>query len=129
MPFEKTLTSMPENNLVSIAKPAATSANKPAIAAPGFKSPSFNASYLDNPAPDYPSISRRLGEQGKVLLRVQVAVDGTADSVALQTSSGSSRLDQAALAAVKKWRFVPAKRGGQAVSASVIVPISFSIQG
>jgi protein TonB len=129
MPVENTFTSMSEKNLESIAKPAATSANKPATASPGFQSPSFNASYLDNPAPNYPSISRRLGEQGKVLLRVQVAVDGTADSVVLQTSSGSSRLDQAALAAVKKWRFVPAKRGGQAVVASVVVPVSFSIEG
>ena len=129
MPFEKTLTSLPEKNLESIAKSAATLANKPATAPPSFRSPSFNASYLDNPAPNYPSISRRLGEQGKVLLRVQVAVDGTADSVVLQTSSGSSRLDQAALAAVKKWRFVPAKRGGQAVAASVVVPVSFSIEG
>ena len=126
MPVENTFTSMSEKNLESIAKPAATSANKPATASAGFQSPSFNVSYLDNPAPNYPSISRRLGEQGKVLLRVQVAVDGTADSVVLQTSSGSSRLDQAALAAVKKWRFVPARRGGQAVVASVVVPVSFS---
>ncbi|MFI3119611.1 MAG: TonB family protein, partial [Methylococcaceae bacterium] len=43
--------------------------------------------------------------------------------------SGSSRLDQAALEAVKKWRFVPAKRGEQAVSASVVVPVRFSIEG
>ena len=94
-----------------------------------YQSASFNAAYLHNPVPDYPSVSRRLGEQGKVLLRVQVTVDGAAGSVALQTSSGSTRLDQAALEAVKKWRFVPAKRGGQAVSASVVVPVSFSIEG
>jgi protein TonB len=94
-----------------------------------FQSPSFNAAYLNNPAPTYPSISRRLGEQGLVSLRVQVTVDGAAGSVELQTSSGSSRLDQAALEAVKKWQFVPAKRGDQPVSASVVVPIRFSIEG
>ncbi|MGZ4981980.1 MAG: TonB family protein [Methylobacter sp.] len=94
-----------------------------------FQSPSFNAAYLNNPAPTYPSISRRLGEQGLVSLRVQVTVDGAACSVELQTSSGSSRLDQAALEAVKKWQFVPAKRGDQPVSASVVVPIRFSIEG
>lgn len=94
-----------------------------------YQSPSFNAAYLNNPAPDYPSVSRRLGEQGLVLLRVQVTAGGTAGSVELQTGSGSDRLDQAALEAVKKWRFVPAKRGEQPVRASVTVPVSFSIEG
>lgn len=94
-----------------------------------YQSPSFNAAYLNNPAPAYPALSRRLGEEGRVLLRVQVMEDGSAGSVELQTGSGSSRLDQAALEAVKKWRFVPAKRGEQAVSASVVVPVRFSIEG
>ena len=129
MPVQQAWPSVAETTSKPTAKPAATPANKPATAAPGYQSPSFNASYLDNPAPNYPPVSRRLGEQGKVLLRVQVSANGTADSVTLQTSSGSTRLDQAALAAVKKWRFVPAKRGGQAVSASVIVPVSFSLEG
>jgi protein TonB len=94
-----------------------------------YQSPSFNAAYLNNPAPKYPSVSRRLGEQGLVLLRVQVTADGAAESVELQTGSGSNRLDQAALEAVKKWQFVPAKRGEQSVSASVVVPIRFSLEG
>ena len=108
--------------------PAAEPASK-AIDTQTYQSPNFNAAYLNNPAPDYPSISRREGEQGLVLLRVQVTANGTAASVELQTSSGSTRLDQAALEAVKKWRFVPAKRGEQPVSASVTVPVSFSIEG
>jgi protein TonB len=94
-----------------------------------YQSPSFNAAYLNNPAPKYPSVSRRLGEQGLVLLRVQVTADGAAESVELQTGSGSNRLDQAALEAVKKWQFVPAKRGEQSVSASVVVPVRFSLEG
>lgn len=101
--------------------------NKPADTQ-AYQSPNFNAAYLNNPAPNYPSVSRRLGEQGLVLLRVQVTADGTADSVELQTGSGSSRLDQAALEAVKKWQFIPAKRGEQSVSASVVVPVRFSIE-
>ena len=105
-----------------------TTTNKPADTQP-YQSPNFNAAYLNNPAPNYPAISRRLGEEGLVLLRVQVTVDGTAGSVELQTGSGSSRLDQAALEAVKKWQFVPAKRGEQSVSASVTVPVRFSIEG
>lgn len=102
--------------------------NKAAADAQTYQSPSFNAAYLNNPAPHYPAVSRRLGEQGLVLLRVQVTEDGTAGSVELQTGSGSSRLDQAALEAVKKWQFVPAKHGEQSVSASVVVPIRFSIE-
>ncbi len=94
-----------------------------------YQPPNFNAAYLNNPAPNYPSLSRRLGEQGRVLLRVQVMEDGTAGSVELQTGSGSTRLDQAALEAVKKWRFIPAKRGEQPISASVVVPLRFSIEG
>ncbi len=110
----------PESNTAADSKPADPQT---------YQSPSFNAAYLNNPAPGYPSVSRRLGEQGQVLLRVQVMEDGTAGSVELQNGSGSSRLDLAALEAVKKWRFVPAKRGEQPVSASVVVPIRFSIEG
>jgi protein TonB len=113
--------------------PAAEAQAKPtntkAADTQAYQSPSFNAAYLDNPAPKYPSVSRRLGEQGLVLLRVQVTADGAAESVELQTGSGSNRLDQAALEAVKKWRFVPAKRGEQSVSASVVVPVRFSLEG
>lgn len=94
-----------------------------------YQSPSFNAAYLNNPTPNYPSISRRLGEEGLVLLLVLVTADGATDSVALQTGSGSTRLDEAALEAVKKWRFTPAKRGDQAISASVVVPVRFSLEG
>jgi protein TonB len=105
-----------------------TTNNKPAQTQT-FQSPSFNAAYLNNPAPNYPSISRRLGEQGLVLLNVQVTADGAAGSVELQTGSGSRRLDEAALEAVKKWRFTPAKRGNEPVSASVLVPVRFSLEG
>ncbi|MGH8550853.1 MAG: TonB family protein [Methylococcales bacterium] len=111
--------------------PANLDAAKPAIeqSEPSDQAPSFNAAYLNNPAPEYPAISRRLGEQGLVLLSVKVTADGRADAVAVHTSSGWSRLDQAALKGVQKWRFVPARRGGQAVNASVIVPVRFSIEG
>jgi protein TonB len=109
--------------------PIAEQETKAAADTQAYQPPSFNAAYLNNPPPDYPSVSRRLGEQGKVLLLVQITADGAAGSVTLQTSSGSTRLDQAALEAVKKWRFVPAKRGEQAVSASVVVPVRFSIEG
>ena len=70
-----------------------------------------------------------MGEQGRVFLRVLVAADGVAQQVELKTTSGSPRLDHAALDAVKRWRFVPARQGDQAVAAWVVVPISFSLEG
>lgn len=89
--------------------------------------PRFDADYLDNPSPRYPPISRRVGEQGRVLLRVQVSVAGEALNVQIHQSSGYSRLDQSAAEAVRDWRFVPARRGQQAVSEWVVVPVVFSL--
>lgn len=92
-------------------------------------SPIFNANYLDNPAPAYPGISRRLGEQGRVMLRVLVNVRGTADEVQVRTTSGSARLDDAARDTVRGWRFVPARQGAEPVPAWVLIPISFRLEG
>lgn len=90
---------------------------------------SFNAAYLHNPAPKYPTLSRRLGEQGVVYLSVLVTAKGAAASVDLKTSIGWSRLDQAAVDCVKNWRFAPAQRAGKPISAGVIIPIRFSLKG
>lgn len=87
----------------------------------------FDADYLANPKPPYPSASRRLSEAGTVYLRVQVSAEGRAHKVELKASSGFSRLDQSAVDTVAQWRFVPAKRGNTAVSSWVIVPIIFSL--
>lgn len=91
--------------------------------------PRFDAAYLDNPAPPYPALARRMGEQGKVVLRVLVNAAGAAERVELRASSGSARLDTTALDTVRHWRFVPARQGAEAVPAWVLVPISFSLQG
>lgn len=87
----------------------------------------YDADYLDNPKPIYPHASRRLGEQGKVLLRVLVSAHGLAERVEVKLSSGFARLDQAAHEAVSRWRFVPARRGDQAIAAWVQVPITFQL--
>lgn len=87
----------------------------------------FDADYLNNPTPIYPQMSRRLREQGVVVLKVRVSPDGQSEAVFVYRSSGSSRLDGAALAAVKHWRFVPAKRGTQPVDSWVLVPIEFEL--
>lgn len=89
----------------------------------------LTAAYLSNPKPGYPNLSRRLREQGTVLLRVFVTVAGNPTKVELKSSSGFPRLDRAAHDAVQRWKFVPAKRGDQPVDAWVIVPIRFSLKG
>jgi len=109
-------------------KPAPPVESRPASPAPIIP-PNFNAAYLDNPAPAYPALSRRMGEQGTVLLRVLVESDGHASKVEIRASSGFERLDQSALDAVGRWKFVPAKQGDQTVGAWVVVPILFSLRG
>lgn len=111
---------------VTEAPHAAAAATAPAPAQ-AITPPSFNAAYLDNPAPSYPPIARRNGEQGRVLLRVHVSPAGMPDAVEVRTSSGSPRLDNAALETVRRWRFVPARQGDETVAAWVLVPISFTL--
>lgn len=88
----------------------------------------FDADYLRNPAPPYPPLSRRMGEEGKVILRVSVNPQGAADSVEVKTSSGSQRLDDSAQKTVRNWKFVPAKRGDTAIQSWVLVPIIFKLE-
>ena len=103
--------------------------NPAANAAPSVAPARFDADYLHNPSPGYPALSRRLGEEGKVVLRVFVEADGRPSSIEVSTGSGFSRLDQAALSAVGRWKFVPAKRGAENIGAWVLVPIIFNLRG
>jgi periplasmic protein TonB len=89
--------------------------------------PSSSADYLNNPAPPYPPQSKRLGEQGRVLLHVYVSDAGVPQQIELKQSSGYSRLDEIALATVIKWKFVPGKRNGVAQAMWVNVPIVFEL--
>lgn len=95
---------------------------------PKVELPSSDADYLKNPSPVYPAISRRLGEQGKVLVRVLIAPDGTAQKAEIRQSSGFDRLDQSALNAVLKWQYVPGKRGGVAEAMWFVVPVNFTLE-
>ncbi len=78
-----------------------------------------------NPSPAYPPAALRRGESGTVLVKVEVDANGTPGGVALVQRSGSRDLDRAAMEAVRKWRFQPAQRNGQAVPASLVIPIDF----
>ena len=107
---------------------AATPAAPQAPAPARIELPSSDAAYLNNPKPSYPALSRRLGEQGKVVVRVLIGVDGTAQQAEIRTSSGYERLDQAALATVRSWRYVPGKRNGTAEAMWFNVPINFVLE-
>jgi protein TonB len=91
--------------------------------------PQFSADYLQNPAPPYPPLARRMHEQGRVLIRVLVSADGIAERIELKTSSGFPRLDQSALETIRNWKFVPARLGDQKIAAWVVVPIAFTLDG
>lgn len=88
----------------------------------------IDPNYLHRPDPVYPAMSKRLREEGTVVLRVSLDEHGTVQDIAIQTSSDFQRLDQAAREAVRQWRFVPAKRGQLAVPSTVLVPIAFRHQ-
>jgi periplasmic protein TonB len=111
-------------SIVSAPAPVATVKAVPAVIAPRF-----DAAYLNNPRPEYPRLARRMGEHGKVTLRVFVSSAGMPDKVEIRSSSGSPRLDQAAREAVEQWKFVPARQGEEPVAAWVLVPITFVLEG
>lgn len=121
-----------ESAFVVPEQPPAPPANPAPVAPPApavepFSEARFDADYLSNPKPPYPTASRRLGESGTVYLRVQVDADGHALKVELKKSCGFPRLDQSAQETVAAWRFVPARRGQAAVTSWVVVPIVFSL--
>ena len=89
--------------------------------------PSSDAAYLNNPKPPYPALSRRLGEQGKVVIRVLIDADGKAQQAQVHSSSGFDRLDQAGLQTVLKWQFEPGKRGGIPEAMWFNVPLIFKM--
>jgi protein TonB len=89
--------------------------------------PRYDMAYLDNPAPAYPPISRRMKEEGRVVLRVLVSASGSVQDIQVRTSSGYDRLDRAAVEAVRRWRFAPARRGGMAIAAWALVPVRFQL--
>ena len=107
-----------------VAAPAPPAPPSPAPVTP----PSANAAYLKNPAPEYPQMALRRGWEGTVLLRVEVLPSGKPGQIQIQKSSGRDALDAAALAAVKRWSFVPAKQGDVAQAGWVSVPIDFKLR-
>ena len=128
-PNAPTGSTAPQPAPAPIASPVAAAAPAAAAAAPpAVQLPSSNAEYLQNPNPPYPAISRRLNEQGKTTVRVLISADGQPQRAEISKSSGFERLDQAALATVMRWRYVPGKRGGVAEAMWFNVPINWVLE-
>jgi protein TonB len=125
---------------ITVAAPVAAAPNAPSSPAPAaISAPAAPAvptsvpktvsgvEYIQPPQPEYPSLSRRMGEQGKVTLRVLVNDKGRAERIELQHSSGIARLDEAARNAVARAVFKPYIEDGKAIAVYVIVPIGFQL--
>jgi protein TonB len=117
---------------VSVAAPSVSPGRAPVTA--GAATPqgggavlSAQPRYHTNPSPDYPLPSLRRREEGIVLLDVQVQADGTPAAISLHRSCGHPLLDRAALDAVRRWTFEPARAAGVAVASLVVIPVRFSL--
>jgi TonB family protein len=90
--------------------------------------PITHAKHLNNPPPPYPKKSRQRGEQGKVVIAVEIDIEGTSSRGLIHQSSGHQRLDRAALETVLKWRFIPGKKGSESQKMWVNIPINFVLE-
>lgn len=134
-PTERSVTALPElpaNQRADVipvtAAPAAVreqmaSENKPLPVMP----PRSDAEHLNNPTPAYPALSRRLREEGRVLLDVYILRDGSVGQIKLKHSSGFPRLDEVAIEAVRGWRFLPARRGDEPIPYWYVQPLDFRL--
>jgi protein TonB len=114
--------------------PLPVPAQAPVIAAPVLSpqpvvlSGELSGHCPDRTPTDYPSFSRKLNEQGRVVLRVELDAEGKITSIVIKSRSGFTRLDEAAVAAVKTWRCKPEIRDGVAVRGFILQPFDFKLE-
>lgn len=114
-------------------KPAAPA---PVVAAPAPRpvqitppTPAYNARALASALNRcYPSASRRLNEEGRVIATITIGTDGRMKSLSIQQSSGFERLDGAAECVARNLKFNPGTRDGQPIEAQATLPISFKLE-
>jgi len=82
---------------------------------------------LGNRPPEYPRRARRQGLEGRVVIGVSVSTEGRPRKVFVRESSGMEIFDDAALRAIRQWRFLPERRDGTPVDTSVLIPIVFRL--
>ncbi len=101
----------------------------PLVSPPPRIIPASAVQYLgDPPVPEYPRLSIRAGETGRVMLRIYIDEAGLPRSVQVESSSGHPRLDDAGAAAMRKARFKPYTENGQAVAGWAFVPLDFALE-
>lgn len=100
----------------------------PAPAPPPKLIPASAVDYLVPPAPEYPRLSKKLGEAGLVIVRAYADEQGLPHDVHIERSSGFARLDDAALAAVRKVRFKPYAENGRPTGGWVRMPFPFELE-
>jgi len=83
--------------------------------------------YAENPKPVYPLEAQQKGHEGKVVLAVEILPNGLVGEVQVDKSSGYETLDHCAVETVKKWKFIPAKKGGVAIPCWVNIPFKFQL--
>jgi len=81
------------------------------------------------PKPHYPLLSKRLKEQGDVLVRACILGDVSRNTVTIYRSSGHQRLDQSALDAVKRWKDAVMMRFQPSILRCYQIPIRFQLTG
>jgi protein TonB len=132
-PTEVKLASPPPPNVIAVAQapvekaPVAVAVAAPAPVASTPKTISTGIEYILPPQTVYPPMSKRMGEQGKVVLRILVGENGKPDQVQVQTSSGFTRLDEAGRQAGLRVLFKPHMEDGRAVPVYVILPLNFQL--
>jgi protein TonB len=94
----------------------------------GVTPPRYGFGSAANPIPRYPETARENGWEGIVMLTVSVGTRGEALSVSIGKSSGHGLLDAAAVDAVRRWRFEPARRAGVPIAGTALVPIRFRLE-
>lgn len=129
VPVQNTITASPPSAQVAVEAPAApvVVAAPPAPPSTGPKTITSGVEYIQAPQPVYPTMSKRMGEQGKVVLLILVNEKGMPDQVRVQSSSGSTRLDEAGRQAALRAVFKPHVEDGHPVSVYVIVPLTFQL--
>lgn len=126
-PSPQAITAAPQTPSAPAAAETATTVSAPPAAPAQPKTISSGVEYIQPPQPEYPPLSRRMGEQGRVVLRVLINAKGHPERVEVQKSSGLPRLDEAGRQAVLRALFRPHVDDGQAVAVYASVPINFQL--
>lgn len=122
-PRQSTRRDLTTRDLVAAAIPSSASA------APGAAVDALPVRDATNPVPPYPAEAYAAGRQGRVVLEVDIDDTGRVTSVRVVESSGYAPFDHSARVTIRKWKFQPARRGGNAIAYSVRVPVRFAIRG